>query len=171
MSKRMKILAGAALLVALLGVFVAMPALAQPTTPTPTPKVTNGWGKGFGWGRGFGCWGGSWTEFDAAAKALGLTPEQLFSELHAGKSLSDIATAKGVDLQKVYDAMNADRIEAMKASIQQAVKDGKLTQEQADWLLKGMELGFYPKGRGFGHGFGWPGFRLPFEKPKSSSSS
>jgi hypothetical protein len=159
----MKILAGAALLVALLGVFVAVPALADPTTPTPTPKITNGWG------RGFGCFGGSWTEFDAAAKALGLTPEQLFAELHAGKSLSDIATAKGIDLQKVYDAMNADRIEAMKASIQQAVKDGKMTQEQADWLLKGMELGFYPKGRGFGHGFG--GFRFHMEQPKSSSTS
>ncbi|MBM3136096.1 MAG: hypothetical protein FJZ89_12615 [Chloroflexi bacterium] len=170
MSKKMKILAGAVLLVVLLGAFMAVPALAQPTTPTPTPKVTNGWGKGFGWGRGLGCWGGgSWTEFDAAAQALGLTPEQLFAELHAGKSLSDIATAKGVDLQKVYDAMNADRIAAMKASIEQAVKDGKLTQAQADWLLKGMELGFYPKGRGFGHGFG--GFRFPFMTPKSSSTS
>ncbi|MBM3135027.1 MAG: hypothetical protein FJZ89_07070, partial [Chloroflexi bacterium] len=65
MNKRTKILAGAVLLVVLLGAFMAVPALAQPTTPTPTPKVTNGWGKGFGWGRGFGCWGGSWTEFDA----------------------------------------------------------------------------------------------------------
>ena len=164
MNKRTKILAGAVLLVALLGAFVAMPALADPTTPTPTPKITNGWG------RGLGCWGGgSWTEFDAAAKALGMTPEQLFSELHSGKSLSDIATAKGVDLQKVYDAMNADRIEAMKASIQQAVKDGTMTQEQADWLLKGLELGFLPKGRGFGHGFG--GFRFHMEQPKSSSTS
>jgi hypothetical protein len=164
LSKRLKILAGAALLVALLGVFVAIPAFAQP--PTPTPKVTDGWG------RGFGCWGGgSWTEFDAAAQALGMTPEQLFAELHAGKSLSDIATEKGVELQKVYDAMNADRIEAMKASIQQAVTDGTLTQAQADWLLQGLNLGFLPKGRGFGHGFGGPGFRLPSETPKSSPSS
>lgn len=164
MSKRLKILAGAALLVALLGVVVAIPAFAQPPTPTP--------GAPCGGGRGFGFWGGgSWTEFDAAAKALGMTPEQLFAELHAGKSLSDIAQAKGVDLQKVYDAMNADRIEAMKASIQQAVTDGTLTQAQADWLLKGLELGFLPKGRGFGHGFGGPGFRLPSETPKSSSSS
>ncbi len=164
MNKRMKILAGAALLVALLGVFVAVPAFADPTTPTTTPTAPKDGG------RGFGCWGGgSWTEFDAAAKALGLTPEQLFAELHAGKSLSDIATAKGVDLQKVYDAMNADRIAAMKAAIQQAVTDGTMTQAQADWLLKGLELGFYPKGRGFGHGFG--GFRFHMEQPKSSSTS
>ena len=164
MNKRMKILAGAALLVALLGVFVAIPAFAEPTTPTTTPVAPKDGGRGLGhWG------GGSWTEFDAAAKALGMTPEQLFAELHSGKSLSDIATAKGVDLQTVYDAMNADRIAAMKASIQQAVTDGTMTQEQADWLLKGLELGFLPKGRGFGHGFG--GFRLPSETPKSSSTS
>jgi hypothetical protein len=165
LNKRMKILAGAALLVALLGVFVAVPAFAQP--PTPTPKVTEGWG------RGFGCWGGgSWTEFDAAAKALGMTPEQLFTELHSGKSLSDIATAKGVDLQKVYDAMNADRVEAMKAAIQQAVKDGTMTQAQADWLLQGLNLGFLPKGRGFGfgRGFGWPGKVAPSVTPTPGSS-
>jgi hypothetical protein len=171
LNKRTKILAGAVLLVALLGVVVAVPVLAQPTTPTPTPKITEGWG------RGFGCWdGGSWTEFDAAAKALGMTPEQLFSELHSGKSLSDIATEKGVDLQKVYDAMNADRIAAMKASIQQAVTDGKLTQAQADWLLQGLNLGFLPKGRGFGfgHGFGWfgrPGKVAPSVTPTPGPSS
>jgi len=164
MNKRMKILAGAALLVALLGVFVAVPTFADPTTPTPTPTVPKDGG------RGFGCFGGSWTEFDAAAQALGMTPEQLFSELHSGKSLSDIATAKGVDLQKVYDAMNADRVAAMKASIEQAVKDGTMTQAQADWLLQGLELGFLPKGRGFGHGFGWPGLRPATVAPSSSSS-
>jgi hypothetical protein len=165
MNKGMKILAGTALLVALLGVFVAVPAFAEPSTPTPTPVAPNDGGRGFGfWG------GGSWTEFDAAAQALGMTPEQLFSELHSGKSLSDIATEKGVDLQKVYDAMNADRVEAMKASIQQAVKDGTMTQAQADWFLQGLELGFLPGGRGFGHGFGWPGLRPATVAPSSSSS-
>ncbi len=159
MSKRLKILAGAALLVALLGVFVAAPAFAQPAP--------------CGGGRGFGFWGGgSWTEFDAAAQALGMTPEQLFTELHSGKSLSDIATEKGVELQKVYDAMNADRIEAMKASIQQAVTDGTLTQAQADWLLQGLNLGLLPKGRGFGfgRGFGWPGKVAPSVTPTPGSS-
>jgi hypothetical protein len=34
---------------------------------------------------------GGWAVFDAAAKALGLTPEQLFTELHSGKTLSDVA--------------------------------------------------------------------------------
>ena len=132
---------------------VALPAFAQDTTPTPSTPTPKGW---FGGGRGFGFrGGGSWKEYDAVAEALGLTPEQLFSELHAGKSLDEIAKEKGVDMQKVYDAMEASRTAAMKADIEQAVKDGKLTQEQADWLLKGLELGFMPRGRGFGHGFGF----------------
>ena len=44
----------------------------------------------------------------------------------------------------------------MKDKIAQAVKDGKMTQEQADWLLQGLEKGYTGKGRGgmfgFGHG-------------------
>jgi hypothetical protein len=155
-SKGLKILAGALAVVVLVGALVVGTALAQ--EPTPTPKAPYGW---HGWGRGFGFWGGgSWATFDATAQALGLTPEQLFAELHAGKSLADIAQAQGVDLQKVQDAINAARIQAMKDAINQAVKDGKISQAQADWLLQGLEQGFLPRGRGFGffgHGFGGKG--------------
>jgi len=42
----------------------------------------------------------------------------------------------------------------MKDAIQQAVEDGRMTQEQADWLLEGLEKGYFPMGRGFGRGFG-----------------
>ncbi len=158
MSRKWLIVAGVGLTAALLVLAVAIPALAQNPTPTPsTPTTPKGW---FGWGRGFGFGmrgGNSWQNFDAVAKALGLTPEQLFTELHSGKTLDDIAKEKGVDLQKVYDAMKASQIEAFRAEIEQAVKDGKLTREQADWLLKGLELGMMPGGRGmgrrFGHGF------------------
>jgi len=169
MTKKLVMVAGVALIAALLGLLVAIPGFAQESTPTPAPKAP--W---CGWGRGFGFWGGgSWSNFDAAAEALGLTPEQLFAELHAGKTLAEIAEAKGVDLQKVCDAMKAAQVEAMKAAIQQAVKDGKLTQEQADWLLKGLELGFMPMGRGFGRGFGFHGwgrgfFRAPVPSPAPS---
>jgi len=162
MSRKWLIVAGVGLTVALLVLAVAIPTLAQNPTPTPSrPTTPKGW---FGWGRGFGFGmrgGNSWQNFDAVAKALGLTPEQLFTELHSGKTLDEIAKEKGVDLQKVYDAMKASQIEAFKAEIEQAVKDGKLTREQADWMLKGLELGMMPgghgMGRGFGRGFGFGG--------------
>jgi hypothetical protein len=128
------------------------PASAQEQEPTPTPTTKCDLG---GWHL-FG-WGGSWTLFDTAAEALNLTPEELFSELHSGKTLSEIADAQGVDLQAVQDALNANRADAFKQSIEQAVADGKITQEQADWMLEGLEKGFYGGGRGLGLGGGFRG--------------
>lgn len=153
--KRLLLLAGVALIVLLLaGLAGATIVTAQ--EPTPTPTVPFGWrGRGPAWGgfgRGFFGWagGGQWTMFDTAAEALGLTPVELFTELHAGKTLEEIAKAQGVDVQTVYDAMNANRVEAQKQAIQQAVEDGNMTQEQADWMLEGLEKGFFPMRGGFG---------------------
>lgn len=143
---KLGILAVAAVLMAAL----AIPALAQEATPTPPTCGPLGMGIRLG-GMGLG----SWESFDAVAQALGMTPVQLFTELHAGKTLSEIATEKGVDLQKVQDAAKAAQQQAYKAQIEQAVTDGKLTREQADWLLKGLELGYMPMGRGHGRWFGF----------------
>jgi hypothetical protein len=142
---------GALALTAVIGLLAVNMVFAQSDTPsaqaTPTPPCGGVWGKGFGfWG------GGLWTDFDAVAKALNLTPTQLFEQLHSGKTLTEIAQAQGVDLAKVQEAANASRIQAMKDAIAQAVKDGKMTQAQADWLLQGLEQGFLPRGRGFGFG-------------------
>ena len=149
--KRLVIGAGALALVALLGLLVVGGAFAQTTTPpaqtAPAAPCGGGWGMGV-WG------GGSWKSFDAAAQALNLTPTQLFEELHSGKGLADIATAQGVDLAKVQAAMNADRVQAMKDAIAQAVKDGKITQDQADWVLQGLDKGFMGRGWGRGLEFG-----------------
>ncbi len=111
-------------------------------------------GRGIGRG-GLGWHGGLWTMFDTVAEALGLTPDELFAESHdAGKSLTEIAEEQGVDLDSVYDAMKTNRAEAMREAIQQSVEDGTLTQEQADWMLEGLDQGFFPGGRGFGFGRG-----------------
>ncbi len=45
---------------------------------------------------------------DAAATALGMTNDELRTELQAGKTIADVATAKGVDVQKVIDALVAE---------------------------------------------------------------
>ena len=134
-----------------------VPALAQ---EGPVEETPCGMWPGHGMGRGgFGWHGGLWTMFDTVAEALGLTPQEFFAESHdAGKSLTEIAEEKGIALDSVYDAMKAARGEAMQEAIQQAVEDGTLSQEQADWMLQGLDQGFFPGGRGFGfgrgHGFG-----------------
>ena len=96
------------------------------------------------------------TELDAAAKVLGMTSADLSTQLQNGKTLSDLATSKGVTLQSVQDAISAARRTEMTAQIKQAVTDGQMTQAKADWLLEGLSKGYLdgPDGFGFGHGFG-----------------
>jgi uncharacterized membrane protein len=144
--KRLVLLGGVALIVVLVA-SLAGATFVFADEPTPTPEAPFG-----SRGRGFGLWGSSWTVFDTAAEALGLTPEEFFTELHAGKTLAEIAEAQGVELEAVQEAMNIARAEAMKEAIEQALEDGYITQEQADWLVEGLEQGFFPTGRGFGFG-------------------
>jgi hypothetical protein len=97
--------------------------------------------------------GGSWTTmFDAVAEALGLDPTGLFTELHEGKSLAEIAEEQGVELEKVREAVEAERVKARKEAIEQAVEDGRLSEEQGEWMLEGLEEGYILGGRGFAPG-------------------
>ncbi|MFZ4517435.1 MAG: hypothetical protein ACOYOP_03545 [Microthrixaceae bacterium] len=68
---------------------------------------------------------------DKAAEALGLTADQLRTELQSGKTLAQIAQEKGVDKQKVIDAMVA----GLKAHLDEEVKSGEHTQAEADQKL------------------------------------
>jgi len=145
--KRLVLLSGgtliALLLAGLVGVSVVL--AQEPTPESPIPPGRPGFARGgLSWARG-----GAWTVFDAVAEALGLTPEELFGELHDGNSLEEIAEAQGVDMEAVKDAVRAARAEAQKQAIEQAVEDGKLSREQADWMLEGLEKGYFPRGRGF----------------------
>lgn len=66
-----------------------------------------------------------------AATALGMTEAELVAELQAGKSIADVASAKGISVDTVIDALYAD----LKAHIDAHVAEGKITQEQADAKL------------------------------------
>jgi hypothetical protein len=166
--KRLYVVLGAAgALVLLLGGLGGVSIVsAQEVTPQSEDAPAGGiWG----WGRGlfgFGP-GDQWTMFDTAAEELGLTPEELFAELHAGKAMEEVAEARGVEMEDLQEALNAARGEAIRDGIAQAVEGGTMDQEQADWLLEGLEQGFMP-GPGFGHGFG-RGMRggLPGFAPRS----
>jgi hypothetical protein len=89
---------------------------------------------------------------EAAAEVLGLTADELSAQLWGGETLADLAEAAGVELQDVQDAVTAAHEAAMRENIEQAVEDGNLTREHADWLLEGLDKGYWG-GRGFG-GFG-----------------
>ena len=63
---------------------------------------------------------------NAAAQAIGITPEQLRQEL-PGKSLTDVARAHNVDPARVATALKNEA----NTRIDQAVTNGRLTAEQA----------------------------------------
>lgn len=96
---------------------------------------------------------------DAAGKALGMTPDQVRQGLMSGKSLADLAKEKGVATAKVVDALVAEA----DTRIDQAVKDGKLSADQAARFKAGAKdritafvNGEMPRFGGH-HGFGGPG--------------
>lgn len=168
MARRLSLIIAVLLIVGALAVSMTSIALAQEEEVTPTPQPFGWHGGSGGYARGFGGEAG----LEAAAEVLGLTAEELTTELWGGKTLSELADEAGVDLQAVRDAVEAAHEDTMRDAIEQAVTDGKLSREQADWMLEGLENG-YMGGRGFGgfggcHGHG--GFRGRGGFPGSTES-
>jgi hypothetical protein len=118
--------------------------------------------------RGFGHFG-FLGKLDAAATYLGLTEDQLRTQLEGGKSLAQIAKDQGKTASGLVDALVA----AAKTKLDAAVAAGKLTQSQADDMLNGLRdritslvnstpgsrphFGFHGFHRGFDHDGEGPG--------------
>ncbi len=108
--------------------------------------------------------------WNAVAEKLGLTVDQLYAELRSGKTITQIANEKGVSRADLVTALET----AHKNSVAQAVKDGYITQAQADnilslmtgryeWMLDNMGAG-YPM-------MGWPGMMGGYPGQRGSSPS
>ncbi len=119
-------------------------AFGQEATPTTAAPTTGGPGPH---GPGYGVLADFRDTIDAkVAAALGMTLSDYQAALASGKSPRQLAGGKGIDQATLHAAMDAGRAEA----IAQALKDGKITQAQADAMLahKG------PGGRCDGNGGG-----------------
>jgi Spy/CpxP family protein refolding chaperone len=167
-SRILKVLAIAAV-VAVVGV-AALSAVALAQEPTDEPPFGP-----FGRGRGgapHGPFGGPLfgnetyrAQMQAAiAGALGLSVEDFEAAIGAGQTLAQIAETQGIDLADVRAAMETARQEIL----DQALADGLITPEQAEWMANrpaghgpGDCTGDGPFGsgrRGFRGGFGrFPG--------------
>jgi hypothetical protein len=131
-------------------------------------------GPGFGdrgFGFGFGPWAGGAIGDVAKAVAdyLGISQDTLMSDLQSGKTLEQIAEANGKTKDGVKQAIH----DAAKTSLDQAVKDGKLTQTVENDVLSKLDanldtlvttsgplkFGFQGRERhgGFGFRFGFHG--------------
>lgn len=95
------------------------------------PKAPGGPGFGGRGGHGFG-FGGA----EGAAEYLGLTQEELRTQLRDGKSLADIAKATS---GKTVDGLKAAIKAKATEQLDQAVKDGHLTQAQRDKIAANLD--------------------------------
>jgi len=107
-------------------------------------------GPGFGGFGGLGGLAGPLQDgLDAAAGAIGITSDELKTELEAGKTIADVATEKGVDVQTVIDAVVASET----ANI----------EDQVTKIVTSVVNGEFGKGM-------WPG-STPDQAPPSSDDT
>ncbi len=142
-------------------VFAQTPA---PQSATPTPGAGYGYGYGMMGGRGMtpgtasrvGMGGGSGVNaacdqdgfmhddmVAAFAAKLGISVDDLNARLAKGETMAQIASSKGLTSDQFWTLMTDARNQA----IDQAVKEGTLTQAQADWM-KQHGVGMMAGGRG-----------------------
>jgi DNA-binding CsgD family transcriptional regulator len=114
-----RVIAGAAVVVAMgaIGLGVVGSAQAQSTKSSTVTVLNSSKGPG--------------KNVAAIASILKLTEAELKTQVQSGKTLAQIATAQGVDIKLVVDAIVAD----MKSHIADEVKSGEITQAQADTKL------------------------------------
>lgn len=153
MNKFLKTTGIAALLAASLALVVVTSAFAQgPSVPDPA----NGAGqmrRGNGAGIGLGVRAVDEADMHAAiAGALGMTVEDFEAALAEGKTPSILALELGVDFADVRAAMASLHAEAL----EQAVAEGLITQERANWMLS-RQAGYGNGGYGSGPGAGYMG--------------
>ena len=168
MNKKLMVVAGSLVLVGTLA-FAGITYAQTPGPGVPGAGGQGGFGRGMqdGYGRGAqgqgmlgGMQGGMMNRWDgeegplhdlmhdAIAEGLGLTRTELDSRIAAGETPYEIAEAEGLTQAEFFQVMT----EARQTALEEAVAQGLLTQEQADWMLDRMG------GRGGCSGFG-PGLR------------
>ncbi|MGB9846961.1 MAG: hypothetical protein ACPLRH_05585, partial [Desulfotomaculales bacterium] len=81
------------------------------------------------------------------AQILGMSADELKAELQQGKKIEDLAQEKGLTLEQLHQKM----VELKIQEIQQAVKDGKISQDKADKMIQRLQNAPQGKGFGFGH--------------------
>ncbi len=135
------------IIITILSIAVLSFAIASPALAADPARGGNGNSRGSGGGYGRGGTIGTGTgipveqniNLDGAleelyhtyvADALGIDPDVLATRLEAGETLSDIALSLDYDLAELQEILATARADALA----QAVLDGILTQEQADWL-------------------------------------
>jgi len=140
----------------------------NPTVPDDSypygPGMVGGYGMMGGFGYDMMDWYGEEgpmhdAMINAVAEVLGLSPEELEARHDAGETLWEIAEAEGLSKDETQELMFSVHDQAL----EDAVAEGLLTQEQADWMDEHMDFMWdseynHCDGEGaFGPTSGWQG--------------
>lgn len=120
---------------------------------------------GFGHGPGHGHFG-HFRDLDAAASYLELTEEELRTALAEGQTLAEVAEERDKDVDGLIDALVASATE----ELDQAVDDGRLTEEQKQSILSTLEERITAKVNGELRPGPHGGFGPPLEPAPDSDS-
>ena len=126
--------------------------LAFAQTESPQPFTNPGYGHGMMGGRGRYGGGMVYGEVglyhevihESFAETLGITAEQLEARLEGGEMMWQIVEAEGATWEEFITLMQ----QARSTMLEQAVEEGTMSQEQADFMNSRLQ------GRGFGQGYG-----------------
>lgn len=155
MNKKLIVISG--LLVVVIALAAVGVVAAQTPTPPPTPFGYGMMGNGYGYGMmggngrggmmggqyGYGMMGGYAdgtygpmhdAMFNALAEGLGLSREELDQRVAAGETPYQIAVSLGFSQSDFVKIMT----DARSAALDDAVANGTLTKEQADWMQTHM---------------------------------
>jgi hypothetical protein len=151
---------------AFIGTPLSHSTLDAPGCPTPFPRIESSDFPllGFGLGPGHGHFV-HFHDLDAAASYLGMSEEELRTALGEGQTLAEIAEARGKPVDGLIDTLVAAATE----DLDEAVADGRLTEEQKAEILSNLEERITARVNGErGRGPGWRRFGPPpMQEPES----
>ena len=140
MNKKISIGLGVFALAIMLGIGVTS-AMAADTSSTSAPFISR---CGQSIQKGYGMMS------DTITKLLGMSQAEIQVERDAGKKLTEIAQEKNVSEETLIDSMSAVR----KQNLDEAVKNGNMTEEQAnerlEWMKEKIKSGTCSGGMGQG---------------------
>jgi hypothetical protein len=133
--------------------------LAYAQSETPPPFMNPGYGPGMMGGRvrhGGGLANGEESLYhesmlESFAEALGIAIDQLEARLESGEMMWQIAEEEGVSEEEIFDIVQQGR----QAMVEQAVEDGILSQEQAEFMGPRWQEGGFRGGYGGCMGYGY----------------
>lgn len=144
----MKKFASVLVVVSVFVLALASVGVAYAQAPTPAAGTGTGWMGGRGSNGVTAVGDGLLHEYyvEGFAQALGIPAADLEARLEAGETMAQIALSTGLTLDEFRTLAVDVRVQALN----QAVSDGVITQEQADWM---SQRGFGQMGaRGTGNG-------------------